>query len=385
MDKKTGTSTNPFLSDDDNEQILDAIRSGGVDAFVIGESESQAVYTLQNADLPYNSLVQRMQQGAAMVNVNGETVFCNPSLAALVGTSAESLIGGSLQQLVQSDDREAFRQLLQAGQVGSTEGELRLLKSDGELLPAKLSFTTLSRDKSVTGILITDLTTEKSNAELASRIQRLQDEERRGIARELHDSVGQLLAAITMNLASVRKETFGLNSSLSAVLDDSAVMVEQVSKEIRTISHLLHPPLLDVAGLCSAIRWYVDGFAERSRIRVELNMPTDLGRLTTDAEIAIFRVVQECLTNVYRHSGSDSCAVTLVRTDDVLRLEIRDEGRGLPKAGKKPGSSGVGLRGMQERLRQLGGTLLFESSDSGTTVTATVPLSEPVQQVRHAV
>lgn len=212
--------------------------------------------------------------------------------------------------------------------------------------------------------------------ELSARLMQLQDDERRRIARELHDSVGQLLAAVTMNLASARTEASKLNSSLAATLDDSSVMVAQVSREIRTISHLLHPPLLDVAGLCSAIRWYVDGFSDRSRIKVDLDLASDLGRLSTDTEIAVFRVVQECLTNVYRHSGSDSCAVKLERQQDVLRLEVRDCGHGMPKSSNGIRPSGFGLRGMEERLRQLGGSLKIDSCDTGTTIVASLPISE---------
>jgi two-component system, NarL family, sensor kinase len=154
------------------------------------------------------------------------------------------------------------------------------------------------------------------------------------------------------------------------------VMVAQVSKEIRTISHLLHPPLLDVAGLCSAIRWYVDGFSERSHIKVDLDLAADLGRLTTDAEIAIFRVVQECLTNVYRHSGSGWCSLKLERQPDMLLLEIRDSGCGMPRPSNGVRPTGVGLRGMEERLRQLGGSLTIDSDADGTTIVAMLPVSE---------
>lgn len=367
---------------DDGEQILDAIRSGCVDAFVVEERDGHTVYTLQNVDLPYSSLVQRMQQGAAMLNARGEVIYCNPSLAALLGTTTESLIGTPFQNVVAPADRASFPHLLQSLEARTNETEVSLRRVDDAIVAAKLSLTSLSRDNSAIGVLVTDLTTEKSHAELTSRIQRLQDEERRGIARELHDSVGQLLAALNMNLASVRKEASNLHPSLSAMLDDSAVIVEQVSKEIRTISHLLHPPLLDVAGLCSAIRWYVDGFSERSHIQVDLLMPADLGRLPDDVEIAIFRVVQECLTNVYRHSGSTSCSVQLGREQDRLRLEIRDCGHGLPRSGKEQPVSGVGLRGMQERLRQLGGTLEIDSSETGTAVVATVPVTEAGSESR---
>jgi PAS domain S-box-containing protein len=317
-----------------------------------------------------------MHQGAAMLNANGEVIYCNPSLAALFGTSGESLIGTRLIDLVQPDDVLVLQQLLEGRQVDAREGEVRLRKTDNSVLAARLSLTALSGDRSITGVLVTDLTTEKENAELASRIQRLQDEERRNIARELHDSVGQLLAAVTMSLASARTEASKSNNSVAAMLDDSSVMVAQVSKEIRTISHLLHPPLLDVAGLCSAIRWYVDGFSERSHIKVDLDLAADLGRLTTDAEIAIFRVVQECLTNVYRHSGSGWCSLKLERQPDMLLLEIRDSGCGMPRPSNGVRPTGVGLRGMEERLRQLGGSLTIDSDADGTTIVAMLPVSE---------
>ena len=361
---------------EDGAQIIDAIRSGCVDAFVVEDPQGHAVYTLQSADLPYSTLVQRMQQGAAMIDAHGEVIYCNPSLAALFGTSIESLIGARLKDLVHPDDVPVFQQHLEGARAGASEGEVRLRKMDESILDARLSLTTLSRDGSVTGVLVTDLTTEKANAELLSRIQRLQDEERRSIARELHDSVGQLLAAITMSLASARTEASTSSSSVAAMLDDSSVMVAQVSREIRTISHLLHPPLLDVAGLCSAIRWYVDGFSERSHIGVELDMASDLGHLSTDTEIAVFRVVQECLTNVYRHSGSNTCSLKLERQQDVLRLEVRDSGHGMPKPVNGIRPSGLGLRGMEERLRQLGGNLEIQSTESGTTIIASLPVAE---------
>ena len=361
---------------EDGAQIIDAIRSGCVDAFVVEDPQGHAVYTLQSADLPYSTLVQRMQQGAAMIDAHGEVIYCNPSLAALFGTSIESLIGARLKDLVHPDDVPVFQQLLAGGQVHASEGEVRLRKTDESILDARLSLTTLSRDGSVTGVLVTDLTTEKANAELLSRIQRLQDEERRSIARELHDSVGQLLAAITMSLASARTEASTSSSSVAAMLDDSSVMVAQVSREIRTISHLLHPPLLDVAGLCSAIRWYVDGFSERSHIGVELDMASDLGHLSNDTEIAVFRVVQECLTNVYRHSGSNTCSLKLERQQNALRLEVRDSGHGMPKPVNGIRPSGLGLRGMEERLRQLGGNLEIQSTESGTTIIASLPVAE---------
>src|SRR5579864_737992 len=213
---------------------------------------------------------------------------------------------------------------------------------------------------------------------LNARLTTLQDEERRRIARELHDSVGQLLAAVSMNISRVKQEAYKLSPEVANLVDDNSTMISEVSKEIRTISYLLHPPLLDVAGLASALRWYVDGFSERSKIKVVLEIPPEFRRLSSAMDIAIFRMVQECLTNVHRHSGSATCMVKMSQDDHRLRIEIRDSGRGIPKSKQSTlaSSAGVGLRGMQERMRQLGGTLEIKSDEKGTTVIATLPITD---------
>jgi signal transduction histidine kinase len=212
---------------------------------------------------------------------------------------------------------------------------------------------------------------------LNARMTTLQEEERRHIARELNDSVGQLLAAITMNSFSVQAECHKLSPSAAKRLAENDAMVAEISKEIRTISHLLHPPLLDEAGLESALRCYVDGFSERSRIEVKLDMPSDFDRLSKEVELSIFRVVQECLTNIHRHAGSPTAAIRFIRKETCLRVEIEDAGKGMRLEKQfAPVSSGVGLRGMRERLRRLGGTLEIHSDGHGTQVTAILPLSQ---------
>ena len=214
--------------------------------------------------------------------------------------------------------------------------------------------------------------------ELSARLLQIQDEERRRIARELHDSVGQMLAAVSMNMANVHREADALSPEAAKSLEDNTGLLEQLSIEIRTISHLLHPPLLDEVGLESALQWYIDGFSERSKINVDLQLPEDFGRLPRNLEITLFRVVQECLTNIHRHSGSSTASIRVERLQNEVRLEIRDAGKGIPKetqatlaSGKL---SGVGLRGMHERLRQMGGQLDVQSNGTGTLILATLPL-----------
>ena len=216
--------------------------------------------------------------------------------------------------------------------------------------------------------------------ELTGRLQELRDQERRQIARELHDSVGQMLAALSMNIAAVQMSTLKLDPATARTVSDSATLVAQIATEIRTISYLLHPPLLEVAGLLSAMRWYVDGFSERSKIKVDLEIRSGPRRLSNEMELAIFRLVQECLTNIHRHSGSSSAKIALWEENNHLVVQIKDAGKGIPVEKRhelsSSGGTGVGFRGMRERLRQFDGDLNIQSDASGTTVTASIPLPE---------
>jgi signal transduction histidine kinase len=216
--------------------------------------------------------------------------------------------------------------------------------------------------------------------ELSARLMKLQDDERRRIARELHDSVGQTLAALTMNLSAVRADIEHLAKSAST-LSDSEALVQEMSKEVRTISYLLHPPLLDEAGLTSALRWYIEGFVERSRIQVDLDFPKDFGRLSQESEMAIFRMVQECLTNVHRHSESPVAKIHVTRSNGMVRVEVQDKGKGIGPMKQTDlalaGTPGVGISGMRERFRQLNGDLEITSEHGkGTTIVARLPVSK---------
>ena len=218
----------------------------------------------------------------------------------------------------------------------------------------------------------------QSLRELTARLLQLQDEERRRFARELHDSVGQVLAALSMNLSTARTDLERLAKTVDT-LSESETLVQEMSKEVRTISHLLHPPLLDEAGLSSALRWYIDGFAERSQIKVELEFPDNFGRLSQELETAIFRVVQECLTNIHRHSGSPIAKIRIAHSEGLVLVEVEDRGKGItPEKLIEMDSDGmprVGIRGMRERIRQLDGRVDINSDSSGTTIRAHLPVA----------
>jgi signal transduction histidine kinase len=231
---------------------------------------------------------------------------------------------------------------------------------------------------------------ERKLRDLSASLLQTQDEERRRIARELHDGIGQDMAAMKMNLARIGRERANLSAGAGRALDENCQLVEEASQQIRTMSHLLHPPLLDEVGIESALRWYVDGFAERSKIRVRMELTPGFGdELPRDLALSLFRIVQESLTNIHRHSGSPTALIRIERSPTEIVLRVEDEGHGISAEQREKiysGEGGVGFRGMQERVRQFGGRLEIESSERGTRVTAVVPfpLSEPIGPLENS-
>jgi two-component system NarL family sensor kinase len=216
--------------------------------------------------------------------------------------------------------------------------------------------------------------------DLSSRLMQTQDEERRRIARELHDSAGQILAALGMSLAQADKYAKQEPSRFTKCMDESQELVQQLSQEIRTMSYLLHPPLLDETGLSEALRWYIQGLADRSGLEIALIVPEDFDRLPREMELVMFRLVQECLTNIHRHSGSKKAVIRIARNTDSLALEVQDEGAGISPeklAAIEKQGSGVGIRGMRERVRHVGGNMYIQSNARGTTITFAFPVPKP--------
>jgi PAS domain S-box-containing protein len=218
--------------------------------------------------------------------------------------------------------------------------------------------------------------------DLSGRLMSAQDEERRRIARDLHDSAGQNLAALAMTLARIEDEAKRDPARLSQTVKEAQDLIEGLTQEIRTTSYLLHPPMLDEIGLPSALGWYVEGLEQRSGLRIELNIPADFGRLAPEVELAIFRLVQECLTNIHRHSGSKTAVIRITREPDKIYAEVQDHGKGMsPERFAEVQSQGVGvgvgIRGMRERVRRAHGELTVDSNALGTTITAIFPAQRP--------
>lgn len=213
---------------------------------------------------------------------------------------------------------------------------------------------------------------------LSGQLLHLQDEERRRTSRLLHETVVQDLAALKMDLSILKRSGTWNGGNAKDVLQEAVSLTDRCIRQTRTVSYLLHPPLLEEAGLASALQWYCAGFEQRSGIKTELIVPPDLVRLTRDLETTAFRFVQECLTNVHRHSGSLSVRIVLRETPNQLKVEVRDRGHGMPleiMEGTHNSSVhfGVGIMGLDERLKQTGGSMKIETSGHGTTVTATLP------------
>jgi two-component system, NarL family, sensor kinase len=215
--------------------------------------------------------------------------------------------------------------------------------------------------------------------DLSWQLLHAQDEERRHIARELHDSAGQTLAVLGMNLSMLVNDARKKAPDVARSAEETSEIVRQLTRDIRTMSYLLHPPLLDENGLPAALSWYISGLADRSGLDISFSISEEFGRLSREMESAVFRLVQECLTNIHRHSGSKSAAIQILREPERVLIEVRDQGRGIPKeklAEIQTRGSGVGIRGMRERLRQFQGEVIIDSAGTGTAVVATIPLAK---------
>jgi PAS domain S-box-containing protein len=326
-------------------------------------------------------MLDRANDAIFVKNVRGTISYWNEGAMRLYGWTMTEALGNAPAELLQSAYPMPLSEIESRDEW---EGEIRHTKRNGSRITVVSRWTKI-RDANgdLAGWLEinTDITSRKSSEEaaraLSGRILTMQDEERRRIAKGLHDSLGQYLAALKMNLDGFPCPT----PAQAAVVSESSEMVEKCLTETRTISHLLHPPLLDEAGFGSAARWYVEGFARRSGIEVNLDVPEKLTRLHPDIEIALFRAVQESLTNIHKHANCTLVDIRMTQEAKQVRLEIHDNGHGIPEERLKrllegAAEVGVGIAGMRERFRELGGSLELRSTRRGTAVILTVPIPQ---------
>jgi PAS domain S-box-containing protein len=357
-----------------------------------------------NAQLAFNAIDLLNLAGDAIVvcAVDRTIMFWNSGAVAMYGWTAEEAVGQNIHELLKTtfpESREAVRNALFNN--GIWEGELvhlsksgkpivvtskHVLQRGGDAEPLRI----LEINRDITRRKLEEQELKHIQAELEKiveqrtaalralslRLIRVQDQERRRIARELHDSLGQYLTDAQIRLDMLSAHVPDAQHEMLAAARQS---IARSIVETRTLSYLLHPPLLDEAGLASAVRWYVEGFAERSGILAQLKLPSDLGRLPETVELAVFRILQESLTNVHRHSGSKSVQVELAKNKGQITLTVRDFGRGMPVESPEQSqasarSVGVGLAGMRERVNDLGGRLDIQSSAQGTLISVSIPL-----------
>jgi two-component system NarL family sensor kinase len=382
------------------EETFLAIKRGRVDAVVINGADGDQVFTLQGAEHPYRVLVETMNEGAATLDKDGTVLYGNASFARILGVPLEDVIGTPLQKYFTLQEQLKLRALIGDGLEGESRGEVSLARSDGQRRLVRFSLSPV-HDFGIRTICVvaTDMTelsganealksSEDTLRNLSGRLLRLQDEERRRISRDLHDVTGQKLALLSMDLSGIlKKKIIAKDEDTNRLLLESISLSNEVNKEIRTLSYLLHPPLLDELGLPSAVEWFTQGFENRTGIHVSVDIPSSLVRLAPDVEVALFRIVQESLANVHRYSGSATAYVRARSDAGEVRLEIGDFGKGMSEESKIPNRTsvaplGVGIQGMKERLRQLSGTLeIISHPGKGTLVTAILPISSQRREI----
>ncbi|MGZ4788574.1 MAG: PAS domain-containing sensor histidine kinase, partial [Terriglobales bacterium] len=299
----------------------------------------------------------------------------------LYGYMAEEMVGRSIYEIVPEDRRDELRVILdRLGQGERIEHlETFRLRRDGSLIEVELMVSPLRDERGnvvEASAIARDIThrkqMERSLHQLSIGILKAQDEERRRIAREIHDTTVQKLALLSMNLAQLKGPANPAKSP--AMLENSQELASQCVQELRTLSYVLHPPMLDELGLASALKIYVEGIAQRSGVTITTDVDAEVPRLTPEVEMALFRVAQEGLSNVLRHSGSKTARIELSNREGVT-MKISDQGMGMARRWDTeiPAGVGVGIAGMNERIKQLGGMLTIDSGPHGTTVTAHVP------------
>jgi PAS domain S-box-containing protein len=361
-------------------------------------SRIEAENILRDNEERFRSLVENLHVGIVLCGPDSKILFANQAASEIFRVPAQRIVGkiaGELGLTVLAGDgtpipkeQRPLARVIATGQpvYGQMIGyrvphfqeilwtlldAIPEFHANGTLRRVILSFTDLTEMKNA----------ERAIHQLTTQLLQLQDEERRRIGRELHDGLAQTVLAVNLSLAQVRQSIEPLNESAEKSLLKARSLMGQMSREIRTLSFLLHPPLLDELGLVSALKEYILGFSERSGIDTRFYLLSDFGRLPQPVETALFRVVQESLTNIQRHSGSSSAKIRLRREFSTVVLEVTDFGHGMPTPsnGSPPSGEirlGVGVPGMRERISQLGGRLEIDSSSAGTTVRATILLSD---------
>jgi PAS domain S-box-containing protein len=358
----------------------------------------RAEEALRESEAKFRAIADFTSVGLYFLNEEGRYVYVNPAAEKLSGYSRDELLCLGFFDLIHPDFHERVRQRWAARLRGEpvpprSETKMRMKSGEERWVEFTASPVVLEGKRLWLGT-VQDIHERKRAEEalkrqaeelsrLSGSLLRAQDEERRRLARELHDSFAQAVAAVRLNLGRVAEGAPGLNENAREALAEASETVGQLAEQIRTLSYLLHPPLLEELGLAAAVRSYAKGFSTRSGIPVAVQAPESLPRLDLEKETALFRVVQESLGNVQRHSGSPVAAIHIRVRAGNIALEVRDQGRGFQLVPDAAAEMGVGIPGMRERLRQLGGSLEVTSTGAGTIVRATLPIERSTGALAH--
>jgi len=390
--------------------VLVAVSGAALRSDMAARQRAQAI--LRESEERFRMLVEAVEEYAIFrLDPEGRVVTWNAGAERINGYTASEILGEHFSRFYSEEDvrnGKPQKELEIAEKQGRFQDEDWRVRKGGSRFWANIvvtalreetgqvvGFTKITRDFTERMLAERSLqesqsrlqASEKSLRELSLQLLSMQDEERRQIGREMHDSLGQYLSVLKMKLDSVRYDS-GTESeaTIKKGIAECSALVEECVKEVRTISYLLYPPMLEELGLKSAIPWYLDGFSKRSGIRISFKIADDFERLPRDAELILFRVLQESLTNVHRHSGSPTANVQLRRTPQAVILEVNDQGKGVPAGVLEEstrdwiGTPGVGLRSMSHRVRQFGGSLELTSTQGGTQLRATVPINASIRQ-----
>lgn len=370
------------------EETLRAIQSGEVDALMVSGRRGERVVSLKGGEPAYRMLVEAMSEGAATLSRNGAVIYCNRRFAELMSRPQEKIIGIAVQSLVAKTERDSFEAFLAEAQRGVAKGEFNLRRRDGSLIPVHLSLNRFRGYKGhALGMVITDLSEQKrKQAEEIKQVEatrRLllehmlsaQEEERRRIARELHDETGQLLTSLLVGLRTL--EHARDLADVKAQGNHLREITGQTIDEVGRLARGLHPTVLDDHGLAVALSRYASEYGKTYNIIVDLKLK-ELGssNLSAAIQIGLYRIVQEALTNVAKHSGAKAVTIKFARSDTALEVAIADDGCGFDAKAVAVTSHRLGIQSMRERAAMLGGTVSFLRRRRGTKILVRVPLVE---------
>ncbi|MGC2194543.1 MAG: ATP-binding protein [Terriglobales bacterium] len=370
------------------EETLRAIQSGEVDALMVSGRRGEQVVSLKGGEPAYRMLVEAMSEGAATLSRNGAVFYCNRRFAELMGRPPGKIIGIAVRSLVADTERDRFETLLADAHKGVAKGEFNLRCTDGSLVPVYLSLNRFRGYKGhALGMVITDLSEQKRKqaAEIKQEeaMHRLllehtlsaQEDERRRIARELHDEAGQLLTALLVGLRTL--EDARTLSDVKIHGNRLREITAQAIDEVGRLARGLHPTVLDDHGLGVALTRYVTEYTKTHNIDVDLELnELDSSDLLPAVQITLYRILQEALTNVARHSGAKTVSIRFARSATVLEVAVIDDGCGFDAKAVAISSHRLGIQSMRERAAMLGGTLSFTSQRKGTKILVQVPLAK---------